>query len=180
MIRALALCLCLAAPAVAESCGTVADSTAEIDALIARAQAADSYPAGAEVMDAMWEVWMRAPDGWSGELMDLAQESLGMRDPERALKALDELVAYCPGWAEGWNQRGYARFLAGDTEGALADVDRALAIAPNHVAAIAGRGVILWKAGDEAAGRAEIARAIALHPWLPERGLLMAPEGTKL
>ena len=42
-----------------------------------------------------------------------------------AEQALDRLVTYCPDYAEGWNQRALARFLAGRHAEALADLDRA-------------------------------------------------------
>jgi len=172
----LALAL-LATPAMADTCPPSPDVSGALDALIAEAQAAPSYMVGRDAFNDMMALWRAAPDGWSGELMTVIQERITVADYGGALRGLDALVAYCPTWAEAWNQRAYVKFLQEDHAAALVDVERALELAPRHVAALSGKGLILMRLGRDAEGDAVLREAVALHPWLPERGLLDPPAG---
>ncbi len=93
-----------------------------------------------------------------------------------ALGELDKLVAYCPDYAEGYNQRAFVNFLRQDFGAALIDLDKALDLSPNHIAAMSGRALTLLglKRLDEA--RTALTAALQLNPWLSERALL-APGG---
>ncbi|MCB1335898.1 MAG: tetratricopeptide repeat protein [Maritimibacter sp.] len=174
----LAALVLLAGPALAEeTCPPPADISAALDVLIADAQAAESYMAGRDAFRDMFALWAAAPDGWSGELMDVIQERIAAADYPGAMKGLDALVVYCPSWAEAWNQRAYVRFLQEDYPAALEDIDRALELVPRHVAALSGKGVTLMRMGEAEEGDRILREAVALHPWLPERGLLDPPAG---
>ncbi|SMH32270.1 tetratricopeptide repeat protein [Maritimibacter sp. HL-12] len=166
-----------ALPAQSETCPPAPDITGALDTLIADAQAAQTYMAGRDAFYDMRALWSTAPDDWSGELLAIALERIAIADYPGALLGLDELVVYCPHWAEGWNQRAYVRFLQEDYDAALADLDRALALNPRHVAALSGKGLTLMRMGRDDAGDAVLRKAVALHPWLPERGLLDPPAG---
>lgn len=169
----------LAWPALAEeeTCPAAPKIDAALDVLIADGQAAKTYMVGRDALRDMWALWTAAPDTWSGELLAIAQERIAIADYEGALWGLDELVRYCPDWAEGWNQRAYVRFLQGDFDAALEDAERAVTLSPRHVAALSGKGMILRRLGREAEGDVFLREAVALHPWLPERGLLDPPAG---
>ncbi|GGD35831.1 tetratricopeptide repeat protein [Sinisalibacter lacisalsi] len=167
----------LALPAQGNTCPPAPDITAALDALIADAQAAETYMAGRDAFYDMRALWSAAPDTWSGELLDIALERIAIADYDGALRGLDALVEHCPHWAEGWNQRAYVRFLQEDYAAALADLDRALALNPRHVAALSGKGLTLMRMGRDEEGDAVLREAVALHPWLPERGLLDPPAG---
>lgn len=93
-----------------------------------------------------------------------------------ALQELDQLVAYCPDYAEGYNQRAFVNFLRQDFGAALIDLDKALDLSPNHIAAMSGRALTLLglKRLDEA--RTALTEALALNPWLSER-VLLSPGG---
>ena len=177
MKTVLALALCTASPALAETCPPAPDFSDALETLIAEAQSAPSYMAGRDAFFDMQALWRAAPDSWSGELMSVAQERITIADYEGALLGLDALVAYCPTWAEAWNQRAYVKFLQEEYDAALADAERAVALAPRHVAALSGKGLTLMRMGREDEGDSVLRQAVALHPWLPERGLLDPPAG---
>lgn len=179
MMRLLFPALLAAAPALAETetCPAAPEIEAALDVLIADAQAAQTYMAGRDAFLDMRALWMAAPDTWSGELLDIALERIAVADYPGALLGLDELVSYCPHWAEGWNQRAFVYFLQEDYAPALSDLDRALALSPRHVAALSGKGLTLMRMGREDEGDRVLREAVALHPWLPERGLLDPPAG---
>jgi tetratricopeptide (TPR) repeat protein len=82
------------------------------------------------------------------------------------------LVAYCPEYAEGYNQRAFVSFLQQDFQAALPDLERAIALSPDHVAAMSGRALTLIGLGQAEEGKSALEQALALNPWLPERSLL--------
>ena len=89
-----------------------------------------------------------------------------------AIDVLDRLVAYCPDYAEGWNQRAFVHFLRQDFEAALTDLDAAIALNPRHVGALSGKALTLIGLGRKAEAELALRAALALNPWLSERHLL--------
>ncbi len=124
---------------------------------------------------ALWAIWADAPDERAQGLLDRGRAMIARGDLERAAAALDELVAYCPDYAEGWNQRGFASFLRQDFAAALADLDRAMALSPEHLGVLSGRALTLIGLGRDEEGQAQLREALRLNPWLAERALLDGP-----
>ncbi len=90
------------------------------------------------------------------------------------------MVEYCPDYAEGYNQRAFASYLAQDFASALVDLDRALEIVPNHIAALSGKGLTLMGLGRNEEAQEALRAAVEMNPWLQERSLLIEPIGTDL
>ena len=170
MRLALVLCL-LAAPALSE-CPPPADNSEEMSALIERANAARSPAEGQRVAGEMWRVWLRAPDDVAQEALDAGMRLREVFDFAGALEEFDRLAAYCPDYAEGFNQRAFVNFLREDYAAALPDLDVALRLSPDHVAAQAGRALTLLALGRPAEARAQLLEAVANNPWLAEAALL--------
>ena len=170
----------LAAPAFAD-CPAPADTRAELLDLIEQADAAPDIAAGRAVSAAMWEVWLRAPDAAAQEVLDAGMARREGHDFLGAIAEFDRLVAYCPDYAEGYNQRAFAHFLRGDYARALADLDRALDLQPLHVAAQSGRALALMNLGRIDEARVQLLAAVENNPWLSEAALLAegAPLGPK-
>ena len=181
-MRYLALCLALcAAPAFAD-CPEAPDHSARIDALLAGTQAAATEREARKLANDMWAYWTDAPDEVAQAMLNRGMTRRRSYDFLGALGDLDKLVAYCPDYAEGYNQRAFVYFLQRDFAPALVDLDRAIALSPNHVAALAGRVLTLVGLGRTAEARAALEAALALNPWLPERSLAapggpLAPQG---
>jgi tetratricopeptide (TPR) repeat protein len=165
----------------AQECPASADVGAEMDELFAQAQAASDFREGQAASDAMWEVWLRAPDAAAQEVLDRGMAARGSFNFIEAYAQFTKLTEYCPDYAEGWNQRAYISFLREDYEAALVDLDRALALQPRHVAAQSGRGLTLMNLGRIAEARRQMLEAVANNPWLSEKALLAdgAPLGRK-
>ena len=87
------------------------------------------------------------------------------------------LVAYCPDYAEGYNQRAYIAFLQKDYASALDDLEKALARDPDHIAALAGKALTEMGLGGQEAGQETLKAALKLNPWLTERRFLIEPLG---
>ena len=97
-----------------------------------------------------------------------------------ARDTLDDLVAYCPMYVEGYNQRAFANYLRQDFSAALVDLDIAIEMMPNHIAAISGRGLTLMGMGRHAEAQEALKHALTLNPWLSERALIVDPIGTDI
>lgn len=167
----LAICLLISPSAQAADCPPVPDRAAEFDALLADLQAAKGEAQARDISARMWDIWTAAPDALAQSLLDRGMGLRGAGDYAGSAAVLDDLIAYCPDYAEGWNQRAFARFLERDFDAALADLDAALALSPRHVGALSGRALTLLGLGRKDEARAALNAALAINPWLAERRL---------
>ena len=178
MKRAVCLTLALlAAGSAFADCPPSPDIAAEEDTLFERAQTAPDARTANEASMGLWALWTRAPDARAEDLLKDGMSARQSSDYARATTALDSLVAYCPDWAEGWNQRAFVRFLTADYPGAIEDLDRALALNPRHIGALTGKGLSLMAQGRRLAAEGVIREAARLNPWIPERRMLPPDEG---
>lgn len=172
---------CLAAsPALAQTCPPVADHSARLAEIIAQLGVAEG-PAEAQVLtQELWSLWTDAPDELAQSMLDDGMSRRSIYDFLGAREVLGRLIDYCPDYAEGYNQRAFASYLAGDFESALVDLDRALELVPNHVAALSGKALTLMGLGRNEEAQVVLRAAVAMNPWLQERALLTEPMGTDL
>lgn len=178
----LALVAFAAAPALAADCPPAPDHRTAFEALLAEVRAAETETQARQVANRMWRLWTDAPDEAAQAVLDAGMERRMAHDYLGALAEFDRLVAYCPDYAEGWNQRAFVNFLRQDYAAALTDLDRALELSPRHVAALSGRALTLMGLGRMDDARRDLQAALRLNPWLPERGLAarggpLAPPG---
>lgn len=182
MRRSLFIAVFLLTPATAFAGECPATDAAALDRklspLLERLADAPTEREGDLRADDIWTIWRTAPDAAAQDLLDKGVRRIRVSDYPEAERLLGELIAYCPDYAEGWNQRAFARFLSGDFDGALADLDRTLELYPRHFAAMAGRGLTLLKQGRMLLGHKAIREAVALHPWMRERHLLPPDQKT--
>jgi tetratricopeptide (TPR) repeat protein len=177
MRRLLALLLLAPAAAAAEGCPPPPDTTEARAAIMAELVEAPDEMTGQRLQADLWRLYTRAPDQPAQELLDEGMRQRESYDWLGALSTFDRLVAYCPDYAEGWNQRAFVEFLRQDYDAALADLEVALRLAPDHIPARAGLAVTLLQKGEIEAGQQVLRDALALNPWLPERGLLIPVPG---
>lgn len=180
-MRAFAVMICLCATPALASCPDPVDTTEPLADLFNAARAAKTAQAAQGLSDQMWALWATAPDAIAQEMLDAGMSRRSSYDYLGALEHFDRLVAYCPDYAEGYNQRAFVNFLRQDVAAALTDLDRAIELSPTHVAALSGRALTLMGLGRIDDARADLTRALALNPWIPERALaapggILAPE----
>lgn len=173
LMRPLLLCLSLfATTAQGETCATVPDRTAELVPLMHALPGAVNERDARLITNQMWEIWAKAPDSYAQELLDEGMQRRSSFDFDGAITAFSALIDYCPGYAEGWNQRAFIYFLRERYEEALSDLDTALDLSPGHIAAMAGRALTLIRMERHEDGQAALRDALAINPWLPERAYL--------
>ncbi|HCP80378.1 MAG TPA: hypothetical protein DIT67_01855, partial [Octadecabacter sp.] len=97
----------LVGPALAE-CADGRDYRDELAVIVDQMQFAPDQGRAQELAGEMWEIWLDAPDALAQGMLDegLANQRYGDYAASRAV--LSELIAYCPDYAEGYNQRAYA------------------------------------------------------------------------
>ncbi|WP_233270430.1 tetratricopeptide repeat protein [Chachezhania sediminis] len=161
---------------VQDICPAAPDHRAELDALIARTQAAQTEGQARAISGQMWEFWADAPNEQAQAILDRGMSMRRSFDLLGALAEFDRLVDYCPDYAEGYNQRAFVSFLQQDFMTALADLGRTLDLSPRHIGALSGRALSLAALGRIAEAQLALDRALELNPWLPERHM-RAPGG---
>lgn len=165
-------------PMAAMACPSVEVDQDKLNGLFADLRNAQSEMVGRAYNDEIWSIWAKAPDQKSQELLDQGRERIRYGDYDGAEEVLTELIAYCPHYAEGWNQRAFARYLQQDYGRALEDVAQALERNEQHFGAMAGRATILISMGRTKIGHTALREALKLNPWLSERHLL--PPGDEI
>ncbi|PUB16164.1 tetratricopeptide repeat protein [Yoonia sediminilitoris] len=173
------LCL-LAAPAFAESCPPAAENSARTSQIITSLGRAQTQEQADLLGAELWALWTTAPDEPAQALLDDGMRKRSVYDFLGAQESFDRLVAYCPHYAEGYNQRAFASYLRQDYSAALIDLDKALALNPLHIAALSGKALTLIGLGRNDEAQVALREALALNPWLHERALLIGPVGTDL
>jgi len=163
----------LATPLAAEECPAPEDNAERIEALLSQVRRAETQAEAQRLTSEMWEIWAAAPDESAQAVLDSGMSKRAGFDLLGAIEDFDRLIAYCPTYAEGYNQRAFAHFIREDYSAALADLDRTLALNGTHVAAMAGRALTLMGLGRTDEGQAALREVLKLHPWLPERRMLV-------
>lgn len=170
----------LAAPAVASECPAAPDHSVATNALIEKIKTAEDARTAQLISNDLWQYWADAPDEVAQEILDRGMRKRAAWDLLGAVEDFDRLVAYCPDYAEGYNQRAFANFLRQDFVAALPDLERAIELSPRHIGALSGRAITLIGLGKEDEAQAALAAALALNPWLPERSLYKGLPGEEL
>ncbi|MCY4290462.1 MAG: hypothetical protein OXC72_01710 [Roseovarius sp.] len=171
-MRLFLIALLFVGSAYADECPAPPDYAANLEELIAEVQKADNEAVARAISNKMWVLWAEAPDEYSQELLDEGMSRRNASDYSGAIKALDELVKYCPDYAEGYNQRAFVNFLRREYKAALPDLERTLELSPHHIAAMAGQALTLMALERTGEALVILRRALKLNPWLGERHLL--------
>jgi len=169
----------IATTAVAE-CPPPPDIAAAQSALLAEARALPNGRDAGAISNKLWKLWATAPDDQSQALLDRGMAARASFNFLEATDAFNRLVAYCPDYAEGYNQRAFVNFLREDYAAALVDLDLALERRPGHVAAMSGKALTLMGLGRQEEAQKVLREAVKLNPWIPEAGLLQEPVGEDL
>ena len=161
-----------AGSAPAAECPAPPDRSEELTELIEAVQAAPDQRSAKRISNEMWEIWADAPDTRAQELLDEGMIRREAYDFGGAVDAFDALIAYCPDYAEGYNQRAFVNFIRQDYAAALPDLERAVGLSPRHIAARTGKALTLLALERRGEAAVELRRALELNPWLSERHLL--------
>ena len=117
-----------------------------------------------EAEQAIWLLWGRSGDAETDSLFRAGVGQIGRAEINQAIDTFTRVVDHRPTFAEAWNKRATARFLAGDLAGAMDDCERVLALVPNHFGSLAGYGHIYFRLNDLDMAILYWRRALAVNP----------------
>jgi len=115
----------------------------------------------------LWLLWSRSGDAEIDRLLAGGIERMQESRFREALAAFSEIIRRKPAFAEGWNKRATAYFLAGDFKRSLADCDEVMKRNPNHFGALSGYGQIYFQLGEYEKAIGYWRRALKVNPNMP-------------
>jgi tetratricopeptide (TPR) repeat protein len=126
----------------------------------------DDPARAARAADLLWQMWHRSGNPRVDSTLRQGIEAMQRQEIKKAEAVFTHLIEIAPDFAEGWNKRATARFIAKDYPGSIADCRETLARNPNHFGALSGQG-LCHMARHEYKEAAELfRRALAVHPHL--------------
>ena len=93
----------------------------------------------------LWLIWGRSGDESVDALMEKGIAEMQAQQFKASIATFSEVIRRKPAFAEGWNKRATALFLAGELRKSLADCDEVIKRNPNHFGALAGYGQIYFR-----------------------------------
>jgi tetratricopeptide (TPR) repeat protein len=125
----------------------------------------------------LWLVWSRSGDPEIDRIFGRGVEEMQRGAMAEAVETFTEVIKRKPDFAEGWNKRATAYFLAGEFEKSLADCDEVMKRNPVHFGALSGYGMIYLQLHKPEQALPYFERALAVNPNLT--GIEQAVEAIK-
>eukprot|EP00929_Paragymnodinium_shiwhaense_P037530 TRINITY_DN19986_c0_g1_i1.p1 TRINITY_DN19986_c0_g1~~TRINITY_DN19986_c0_g1_i1.p1 ORF type:complete len:561 (+),score=174.69 TRINITY_DN19986_c0_g1_i1:66-1748(+) len=122
----------------------------------------------------LWSAWLKSGDEDVDYIMSRGLKLLNNGDLDRAIQAFTEVVTYAPNFAEGWNKRATAFFMAERYDEAIEDCHKVLALKPRHFGCLSGLGVCYLRKNDERLALKWFKEVIAVHPFSSETRRIVA------
>jgi tetratricopeptide (TPR) repeat protein len=114
----------------------------------------------------LWEIWCRSGIPEVDRLLRQGIEAMERRELAEAVALFSRIIERVPEFAEGWNKRATARYVAEDYTGAVADCEETLARNRHHFGALSGQGLCHMALGQFREAAALFRRALSVHPHL--------------
>jgi tetratricopeptide (TPR) repeat protein len=113
---------------------------------------------------ALWLLWSRSGEPEIDRLMERGTTEMSEGRHREAIATFSEVIRRSPGFAEGWNKRATALFLAGEFRRSLADCDEVLKRNPRHFGALSGAGLNHLQLEEHRAALDWFRRALEVNP----------------
>jgi tetratricopeptide (TPR) repeat protein len=137
----------------------------DLDSLFAQLQEADATEA-ARLEREIWNEWSKSGSPAMDLLLQRGKEAMAAGDTAAAIEHLTALTDHAPDFAEGWNARATAYFMAGDFGPSVNDIARTLTLNPRHFGALSGLGMIFEQLDQPEKALEAYRAALAIHPHL--------------
>jgi tetratricopeptide (TPR) repeat protein len=113
---------------------------------------------------ALWAVWSRSGDARVDDLFSKGVAEMGEQRFPEAIATFTRVIELKPGFAEGWNKRATAYFLAGEFRRSLMDCDEVIKRNPQHFGVLSGYGQIYLRLDQPERALEYFRRALAVNP----------------
>lgn len=116
----------------------------------------------------IWRVWLNGPNAGANILMNQGIRQIQLGAYAQAIASFTALIQLEPHFAEAWNKRATAHFLAGHYADSLADIDQTIDLEPRHFGAQSGRGLVLDAMEESEAALDAFEKALRINPHMPQ------------
>ncbi len=113
---------------------------------------------------ALWAVWSRSGDARVDDLFSKGVAEIGEQRFPEAIATFTRIIELKPAFAEGWNKRATAYFLAGEFRRSLMDCDEVIKRNPQHFGVLSGYGQIYLRLDQPEKALEYFRRALAVNP----------------
>jgi len=114
----------------------------------------------------LWQVWSRSGDSAVDALFAEGVRLMEAQDWLGAVAAFSRVIEVAPTFAEGWNKRATARYLATHYATSIADCQEVVRLNPHHFGALSGQGLCHAALGQLREAARCFRRALQVHPRL--------------
>jgi tetratricopeptide (TPR) repeat protein len=122
----------------AEALAWIAGHGTQADATVLKEHLTDDNAHVRSVAEqALWTLWSRSGDDAVDGLLAAGVEQMRTGDLDGAIATFSAVITQKPEFAEGWNKRATALFLAGEFRRSLEDCDEVMKRNPLHFGALA-------------------------------------------
>jgi tetratricopeptide (TPR) repeat protein len=143
----------------------LAEDATKLDGLFDRLKTADEAEAGRIEREIQIE-WAKSGSPAEDLLLQRGRDAMDMGDYPAAIEHFTAIIDHDPDFAEAWNARATAYYMAGEFGPSVADIAKVLTLNPRHFGALAGLGMILEESGKTDKALAVYKAALAIHPHL--------------
>jgi len=131
--------------------------------------------------EALWAVWSRSGDARVDDLLRRGISEMSAERLSDAIATFTRVIELKPDFAEGWNKRATAYYLAGEYRRSLADCDEVIKRNPQRFGALSGYGQIYLRLDRPDKALEYFRRAVAVNPNLDGvRGMIERLEELEL
>jgi tetratricopeptide (TPR) repeat protein len=149
----------------AEALAWIAGHGTQADAVVLKDHLTDDSAYVRNVAEqSLWALWSRSGDDAVDGLLAAGVEQMRTGDLDGAIATFSAVITQKPAFAEGWNKRATALFLAGEFRRSLADCDEVMKRNPLHFGALAGYGQIYFQMEQYERAIAYWKRALEVNP----------------
>lgn len=145
--------------------GAAVAQTADLDKLFDDLKTADAAESR-RIEREIWNEWSKSGSPAMDLLLKRGQDAMAAGDFQAAIGHFTALVDHAPDFAEGWNARATAYYMAGEFGPSIDDIARTLTLNPRHFGALSGLGMIFEELGQPEKALEVYRAALAIHPHL--------------
>ncbi len=147
-------------------CTPIFAQSTDLDALFNDLLTADAESAP-EIEDKIWREWSKSGSPAMDLLLQRGRDAMAQGMPEIAIEHLTALTDHAPDFAEGWNARATAYYMAGDLGPSVADIAHVLSLNPRHFGALSGLAAIFEELNRPEQALEVYRSVLAIHPNSP-------------
>jgi tetratricopeptide (TPR) repeat protein len=121
----------------------------------------------ANVERRIWTIWSASGREDVDKVLLHGARSMATGDFSAAIEHFGQVIEMAPTFAEGWNKRATAYYLADQLDASVRDIQQTLSLEPRHFGALSGMGLIFLERGDLAGALMAFEQVLRVHPNSP-------------